>query len=270
MNSKLALVGIFILMCIAFLAIVGPLVSGYSYDQINLQEKNLSPNVNHWFGTDDLGRDLFTRVWYGARISLSVGICAAIIDILVGVLWGCTAGYLGGKLEEVMMRFADILYSLPYLLIVIVLSLVLGSNFFSIIAAITILGWITMARIVRAQVKQLKNQEFIQAAVTMGASFPRILFHHLIPNLMSPIIVTMTATIPAAIFTEAFLSFMGLGIQAPMASWGSMAQDALPAVSYYPWRLFFPAGAISLTMFAFNLIGDGLENAFDQRHIILE
>lgn len=267
--NKSALLGMLILGSMAFMAIFGPHFSGYSYYEIDLEAKNQSPNWLHWFGTDDLGRDLFTRVWYGARISLSIGIAAALIDVALGVFWGSVAAYAGGKIEEVMMRFADILYSLPYLLIVIILSLVLGSGFFSILAAMTILGWITMARIVRGQIRQLKQQGFVQAAVALGAGFPRILFRHLIPNAIGPIIVTLTTTIPAAIFVEAFLSFLGLGIQAPMSSWGSMAHDGLPALSFYPWRLFFPALAISVTMLAFNLIGDALSNAFDIREIHL-
>lgn len=264
-KSKLALCGLFILLVLTLMAIFGPFLSNYSYYEINLKTKNQSPNWQHWFGTDDLGRDIFTRVWYGARISLSIGIAAAVIDVALGVVWGSVAAYAGGKIEEFMMRLADILYSIPYLLIVIVLSLVLGSGFFSILAAMTILGWITMARIVRGKVRQLKEQGFVQAAIALGAGFPRVLVKHLIPNTMGPIIVTLTTSIPTAIFVEAFLSFLGLGIQAPLSSWGSMAHDGLPALNFYPWRLFFPALAISLTMLAFNLIGDALYDAFDLR-----
>lgn len=264
-KNKSALFGLFILCFMICMALFAPHFSGYSYFEINLAAKNQPPGGQHWFGTDDLGRDLFTRVWYGARISLSIGVAAAIIDVVVGVFWGSIAAYAGGKVEQFMMQFADILFSLPYLLIVIILSLILGSGFFSILAAMTILGWITMARIVRGQVRQLKQQEFVQAAEALGARFPRILMKHLIPNSMGPIIVTLTTSIPAAIFVEAFLSFLGLGIQAPMSSWGSMAHDGLPALNFYPWRLLFPAIAISLTMLAFNLIGDALSNAFDQR-----
>lgn len=264
-KHKSFLVGLMILSTIVLMAILGPLMSGYSYYEINLSAKNQSPNWEHWWGTDDLGRDIFTRIWYGARISLSIGIAAALIDVAVGIFWGSTAAYAGGKIEEGMMRIADVLYSLPYLLVVIILSLALGSGFFSILAAMTILGWITMARIVRGQVKQLKQQGFVQAAVALGAGFPRILLKHLIPNAIGPIIVTLTMTIPSAIFVEAFLSFLGLGIQAPISSWGSMAHDGLPALGFYPWRLFFPASIISLTMLAFNLMGDALSNAFDLR-----
>ncbi len=264
-KSKSVLIGFFLISFIILMAFIGPFISGYTYYQIDLEAKNQSPNAQHWFGTDDLGRDLFTRIWYGARISLSIGVAAALIDVFVGVFWGSIAAYTGGKTEELMMRFADILYSLPYLLIVIILSLVLGSGFFSILVAMTLLGWITMARIIRGQVRLLKQQDFVKAAAVLGAGFARILLKHLIPNAMGPIIVTLTTSIPSAIFTEAFLSFLGLGIQAPMSSWGSMAHDGLPAMSFYPWRLFFPAIAISLTMLAFNLIGDALSQIFDVR-----
>lgn len=269
LKNKSAQLGFFILFLMAIMAVLGPFISGYTYYEIDLAAKNQAPSWQHWFGTDDLGRDLFTRVWYGARISLTIGIAAAIIDVILGVFWGSIAAYAGGKIEEFMMRVADILYSLPYLLVIIILSLALGSGFFSILGAMTILGWITMARIVRGQVRQLKQQGFVQAAIALGASFPRILLKHLIPNAIGPIIVTLTATIPAAIFVEAFLSFLGLGIQAPMSSWGSMAHDGLSAMSFYPWRLFIPALAISLTMLAFNLLGDALSDAFDLRENLL-
>ena len=263
--KKSACFGMIILTTIISMAILGPMISEYSYYTINLEAKNQAPSSLYWFGTDDLGRDLFTRVWYGARISLSIGVLAAIIDITVGVIWGSVAAYWGGKVEEVMMRLVDILYSLPYLLIVIMISLVLGSGFFSILASITILGWITMARIVHGQISQLKQQGYVQAAIVLGARFPHILIKHLIPNSMAPIIVTLATTIPSAIFVEAFLSFLGLGIQPPLSSWGSMAHDGFIGMNFYPWRLFFPAMAISLTMLAFNLIGDALTTAFDLR-----
>lgn len=269
LQNKSFFCGLVILFTILLMALFGPLWSGYTYYQINLENKNQAPSWQHWFGTDDLGRDLFTRIWYGARISLSIGIAAAAIDVLIGVFWGSVAAFAGGRVERWMMQMADILFSLPYMLVVILISLVLGSGFFSILAAMTILGWITMARIVRGQVRQLKHQGFVQAAIALGANFPHILLKHLIPNLRGIILVTLTTTIPSAIFVEAFLSFLGLGIQAPMSSWGSMAHDGLPALNFYPWRFFFPAFAISITMLAFNLIGDALAQAFDFRKHIL-
>jgi oligopeptide transport system permease protein len=264
-HSKTAMTGLGILCLITGFAIIGPWLTPYTYYTTELAAKNQSPSAMHWFGTDDLGRDLFTRTWYGARISLFVGISAAVVDLLIGVLWGSIAAFAGGKIDETLMRVADILYSLPYMLVVIILMVVLGSGLIPIIIAMTIIGWITMARIVRGQILQLKNLEYILAARALGASFSRILFRHLIPNAMGPIIITMTLTVPAAIFTEAFLSFLGLGIQAPLASWGTMASDGLPAMQYYPWRLFFPAFFISITMFGFNLVGDGLRDSLDPR-----
>lgn len=264
-KNRLAYVGLWILCLLIITAAVAPFISGYTYFETHLAQKNLAPSSEHWFGTDDLGRDVFTRVWYGARISLFIGITAAFIDLFIGVLWGSIAALSGGMIDEVMMRFADLLYGLPQLLIVILLMVVMGSGLLPIIIALAIFGWITMARIVRAQLLQTKQLEFVQAAKAMGASFSRVLLVHLIPNALGPIIVTMTLTVPAAIFTEALLSFLGLGVQAPIASWGTMANEGLPALRYYPWRLFFPAIMISLTMFSFNAIGDGLRDALDPK-----
>ena len=264
-KNKLALCGLFFLALLITMSILGPMISSYTYYETHLHQKNLKPCKMFWFGTDELGRDLFTRIWWGARISLFVGISAAVIDMIIGVFYGAFIGLCGGKIDELMMRFADILYSLPYLLIVILLMVVMGPGIVTIIIAMTITGWINMSRIVRAQILQLKNQDFILAAESLGASYSRILIKHLIPNTLGSVITTMTLTIPAAIFTEAFLSFLGLGVQAPIASWGTMASDGLSALRYYPWRLFFPASFISLTMLSFNLLGDGLRDALDPR-----
>lgn len=264
-SNRMAFIGLVILLLLIFFALVGPWLTPYTYYGTELANKNQPPNSEHWFGTDELGRDLFTRTWYGARISLTVGITAAVIDLIIGVLWGGIAAFAGGKVDELMMRIADVLYGLPYLLTVIMLMVVMGSGLIPIIVALTIIGWITMARIVRGQILQLKRLEYVQAAIALGASPRRILLKHLIPNAIAPILVTMTLTVPSAIFAEAFLSFLGLGVQAPVASWGTMAADGLPAMRYYPWRLFFPATFISLAMFAFNLVGDGLRDALDPK-----
>lgn len=264
-SNRLALVGAMLLIFLFLLAIFGPFLTPYTYYETHLNLKNLPPSSRFWFGTDELGRDLFTRVWWGARISLFVGIMASLVDLIIGVFYGSIAALLGGKKEELMMRLADILYSIPYLLVVILLMVIIGSGISTIILALTITGWIGMARIVRSQILQLKQMDFIKAAVALGSSKKRILLKHLIPNCMGPIIVTVTLTIPSAIFAEAFLSFLGLGVQAPIASWGTMANDGLSALRYYPWRLFFPAGFISITMLCFNLVGDGLRDAFDPR-----
>ncbi|MBA3723135.1 MAG: ABC transporter permease [Parachlamydiaceae bacterium] len=264
MHHRLGMCGLTLLSFILLMTIAGPFVSGYRYDEIHLALKNESPSWTFWFGTDDLGRDVFTRVCYGARISLFVGITAAIIDLCIGILWGGTSGLAGGHVDEIMMRIADILYSLPYLLVVILLIVLLGSGLTSIIIGITIIGWISMARMVRGQILLLKEMDYIQAARTLGASFWRILFKHLLPNASGPILVSLMLTIPSAIFAEAFLSFLGLGIQAPIASWGTMASESLPALQYYPWRLFFPAFFISMTMLSFHMIGEGLKAAFNK------
>ncbi len=264
-QNKPALFGLTTLILLIFMAIIGPFLSQYTYYETHLSLKNDPPSSAFWFGTDELGRDLFTRCWWGARISLFVGISASLIDLVIGVFFGAVAGLLGGKIEEWMMRFADVLYAIPYLLVVILLMVVIGSGILTIILALTITGWINMARIVRSQILQIKQQDYVRAAFALGASRRRVLLQHLIPNAMGPIIVTLTLTIPSAIFAEAFLSFLGLGVQAPIASWGTMANDGLPALRYYPWRLFFPATFISLTMLSFNLLGDGLRDAFDPR-----
>ncbi len=264
-QNKAAMFGLITLSILLFMAIIGPWISSYTYYETQLSLKNTPPCGTFWFGTDELGRDLFTRCWWGARISLFVGITASFIDLIFGVLFGAVAGLLGGKIEEWMMRLTDILYTTPPLLFVILLMVIIGSGITPIILALAITGWINMARIVRGQILQIKQQDFVRAAYALGASRRRILLRHLIPNAMGPIIVTLTLTIPSAIFTEAFLSFLGLGVQAPIASWGTMANDGLPAMRYYPWRLFFPAAFITLTMLSFNLLGDGLRDAFDPR-----
>lgn len=244
-------------------AIVTPWLSEHTFFTTNLAQKNRPPSMQFLFGTDELGRDIFVRTWYGARISLSVGIAAATIDLILGVLWGGTAAMIGGRTDEVMMRIADILYAIPYLLKVILFMVIMGSNIVTIVLAMAITGWINMARIVRGEIMRLKELEFCHAALSLGCSKARILFYHLLPNALNVIIVTVTLTIPTAIFTEAFLSFLGLGVQAPIASWGTMASDGLPAMKYYPWRLFFPAAFISSTMLSFNLLGDGLRDLLD-------
>jgi len=264
-QNRLAMCGLILLTVFIAMAIVVPILSPYTYYETSLCVKNISPCKAHWFGTDELGRDLFTRVWWGARISLFVGIAAAIIDVVIGVLYGAYAGMIGGKCEEIMMRITDIFHSLPHLLIVILLMVVMKPGLFTILVALTITGWINMARIIRGQILQIKNHDFVMAAYILGASRMRVLFRHLIPNCIGSIVTTMTITIPAAIFSEAFLSFFGLGVQAPVASWGTMASDGLAALRYYPWRLLFPALFISITMLSFNLLGDGIRDSFDPR-----
>lgn len=267
LKNKLAMAGMIIIVSLILMAVIGPFLIPYSYSEQSLLDTDLPPDLQHWFGTDDLGRDIFARTWVGARISLFIGITAAIIDLLIGVVYGAIAGYAGGKTEEVMMRIADLLYSLPHLLVTILLMVVLKPGLLTIILAMTATGWIGMARLVRGQVLQLKEMEYVIAAKALGSSFPRILFKHLIPNTIGPITVAMTLTIPGAIFSEATLSFLGLGVPVPLASWGTMTSDGLVGIlTGQPWRILFPAMLISLTMFAFNVLGDGLRDALDPRH----
>lgn len=256
--SKYGKFGLALLIIIALLAVFGPILSPYTYAETSLPNKNLPPSWEHWFGTDDLGRDMFVRVCYGARISLTIGVSAALVDMVIGVIWGGVAGYFGGRVDEVLMRIADILFSLPYVLVATLLMVVMEPGMLSMILALSIIGWITMARVVRAHVQQLREQDYVLASQTFGGSAWWIIRNHLIPNSLTPIICTLTLSVPTAIFTEAFLSFLGLGIQAPMASWGTMASEGLPALSYYPWRVLFPIGFITLTMLAFNSLGDEL------------
>jgi dipeptide transport system permease protein len=266
LKNKLAMMGLFCLSGLTIMAIFGPLISPHTVDHQDLINQNLPPSSEHWFGTDELGRDVFTRTWYGARISLFVGIAAALIDFVIGVIYGGIAGYKGGRTDHYMMRVIEVLYGLPYLLVVILISVVMGPSLATIIFALTITGWIGMARIVRGQVLQIKNYEYVLASKTFGTKAGRIIRKNLLPNTMGPIIVQITLSVPSAIFAEAFLSFLGLGIQAPLASWGSMASDALPVIlSGDWWRLFFPAFFISLTMFSFNVLGDGLQDALDPK-----
>jgi oligopeptide transport system permease protein len=264
-QNKMAMLGLCIIVLFLCSALFGPVLSHHTYSDQDLLKANLSPSSNYWFGTDNLGRDLFIRVLYGARISLSIGIVASLLNLTVGVVYGGIAGLAGGKVDRFMMNIVDILYSVPVLLYVILLMVVLKPGLTNIFIALGIAYWLQMARIVRGQVLTIKEQEYVLAAKTIGANQWRILFRHLIPNSMGVIIVTMTLAIPEAIFTEAFLSFIGLGVAAPMASWGVLASDGIASLRSYPFQLFFPAMAISITMLAFNFLGDGLRDALDPR-----
>lgn len=264
-SSKLSMISLAILIIISLFAIFGQMMTPHDYQTNNLSMTNQPPSSEYWFGTDSLGRDMFARTWMGAGISLQVGLYAALIDLVVGVIIGGIMGYYGGKVDEVLNRICEILYSIPNMLVVILLIVVLKPSMFTIVLALAITGWISMAWIVRGQVMQLKNQEYVLAARALGASPSRIMFKHLIPNAIGPIIVTITMTVPSAIFAEAFLSFLGLGVQSPAASLGTLINDALKAMTNYPWRMLFPTILISLTMLCFNIFGDGLRDALDPR-----
>ncbi|CCJ33868.1 MULTISPECIES: ABC transporter permease [Caloramator] len=264
-KNKLAMGGLFFVIFITLVAIVGPYLSPYNYYSQDFSIANQGPSSAHWFGTDPFGRDIFTRILYGARISLVVGYAASILNLTIGILYGGISGYFGGRVDNIMMRIVDTLYAIPMLLYVILIMVVIGAGLKSIIFALAIAYWLSMARIVRAQVLSLKQQEFVLAAKTLGAPHMRIILRHLIPNSMGPIIVTLTLSVPSAIFTEAFLSFIGLGVSAPMASWGVLASEAMETLYIYPYQMLFPALAISLTILAFNFLGDGLRDALDPK-----
>ena len=264
-KNKLATAGLIFLCIMLVLAILGPILSPYTYDQQDLMCRNAMPSLQHLFGTDKFGRDIFVRVMYGARISLSVGFASAFINLIIGVVYGGFCGYFGGKLDMVLMRLVEIIYSVPTLLYVILVMLIFGSNIFSVLLAICISGWVGMARQVRAQVMSLKEQEYALAAKVMGASDSRILFKHLVINSIGPIIVTTTHMVPSAIFTESFLAFVGIGISIPQASWGTMASEARSLILTQPVQMVWPVLAICLTILSLNFIGDGLNEALDPR-----
>ncbi|WP_407668028.1 ABC transporter permease [Paenibacillus wulumuqiensis] len=264
-RNPVAMISLVVLFIIILMSIIGPHMVPYNYYSNDLMNTNKSMSAEHWFGTDNLGRDMWVRTWMGARISLIVGFSAALIDLIIGIIYGAVMGYKGGRVDEVMNKISEILYSIPYLLIVILLLVVMEPGLTTIIFALAVTGWVTMSWIVRGEIMQLKNRDFILAARSMGASGSRQLFKHLLPNALGPIIVTVTLSVPSAIFAEAFLSFLGLGVQAPVSSLGSMINDALQGWNLYPWRMWFPAGLICITMLAFNLLGDGLRDALDPK-----
>lgn len=264
-KDKLAMFGIVVLVVMTLAAIFAPLLSPYSYDQTDFAHMLEWPSAAHWFGTDKMGRDIFVRTMYGARISLTIGFTAAFINMVIGVLYGGIAGYFGGVADMIMMRIVDILSGIPSLIYLILIMMFLGNTITSILLAMCLTFWITTARMVRGQILTLREQDFALAAKVCGLNKWQILIHHLIPNSIGTIIVTVTFLIPSAIFQEAFLSFLGIGIQVPKASWGTMANDAIEYLFTYPYQMFFPAMAISLTIFALNFIGDGLRDALDPR-----
>lgn len=267
-RNKAAMVSIVLLTLLCVLVIVGPMLSPNDYSKMDIYaEPNKSPTLEGWhlFGTDDTGRDLFTRTLIGGRISLLIGFVATAVSLLIGITWGATAGYIGGRVDAVMMRIVDVLYGLPFMFFVILLMVMFGRNIFLMFAAIGAVNWLDMARIVRGQTLSLKNKEFIEAAQAMGVSTPTIIRRHIVPNLLGIVVVYVTLTIPAIILAESFLSFLGLGVQAPMVSWGSLVNDGVQAMESAPWLLLFPAGFLAFTLFAFNFIGDGLRDALDPK-----
>ncbi len=291
LKNKLAVFGLIVLAFIALAVIVGPFllqgIAGITPDGMPTSGdlyKSSPPSMRNWMGTDDSGRDILARVLQGGRISLAVGLISTIVSLIVGVSYGATAGYLGGRIDNFMMRLVDIIYAIPYILIVIILLSVFSgkntpewiqsmanafgggqglSQIFLLFFALGLVSWLTMARVVRGQILSLKNQEFVTAARATGVSTPAIIFRHLVPNALGPVIVYATLTIPSVMLSEAFLSFLGIGVQAPFASWGSLASDGIKNISVFPWQLIFPGVTMALTLFSLNFLGDGLRDALD-------
>jgi oligopeptide transport system permease protein len=251
-----------VLMVLSFLA---PLISPYKYDATHLDSYAQAPNAHHWFGTDTLGRDVLTRLLYGGSVSMAVGLVATAVSLTVGVLYGAIAGFLGGNIDRVMMRFVDILFSMPLIIFVILLMVFFGRHFVLLFVAIGAVEWLTMARIVRGQVVSLREQEFIEAARALGLRKRRIILRHLIPNTLGPVIVYATLTVPSVMMLEATLSFLGLGVQPPMSSWGLMINEGAKYMQEAPWLLICPGVALALTLFSLNFLGDGLRDALDVR-----
>ena len=261
--NKLSIVsGIFIII-ISLSAIFAPWIAPYSYDFQNPTELLQSPNLNHIMGTDRLGRDLFSRILYGARLSISVGIFTALSALIIGTIYGAISGYIGGRIDNFMMRVVDVIYSLPDLLLIILITVILGRGWISIFLALSLVSWVTVARLIRGEVLRLKEMHFIESVKALGANHERILLIHILPNTLGILIVTLTFRCAAAILAESTLSFIGLGLAPPFASWGTLANDGWGAIKFYPHLTVFPAVTILLTMFALNFLGDGLRDAFD-------
>jgi oligopeptide transport system permease protein len=266
-QNKLAYVSSMVLLTMILLIIIGPYFSPHDIEFIDWENMSVPPDAAsaHYFGTDMLGRDLFVRTLQGGRISLLVGIVATLVSLLIGISYGAIAGYVGGRVDNIMMRIVDILYALPFMFLVIMLMVVFGRHIFLIFAAIGGYIWLDMARIVRGQTLSLKNQEFIESAIAIGASTPTIIFKHIVPNLLGIVVVYVTLTIPQVILVESFLSFLGLGVQEPYTSWGALVNEGAADMEIAPWSLIFPASFLAITLFCFNFIGDGLRDALDPK-----
>lgn len=264
-KNKLAVTGACIIIIIVLSAIFADWISPYSYEVQDLDLGASPPSARHWLGTDTLGRDLLIRILYGGRVSLMVGLLATSVALTIGVLWGTVSGYLGGRIDMIMMRIVDILYGLPYPIFIILLMVVFGRNIYLLFFAIGAIEWLTMARIVRGQVLSLRNREFIEAAIAMGLPRRDVIWRHVLPNILGPIIVYTTLTIPNVILLESFISFLGLGVQPPMSSWGVLISHGVETMEEYPWLLIYPAVTLSLTLFSLNFFGDGLRDALDPR-----
>jgi oligopeptide transport system permease protein len=270
MRNKAAVVSLGLLLLIALACIVGPWLLHADFDTTDWNAMSLPPTLQgqHWWGTDESGRDLLVRCLIGGRISLMVGLLATIASVAIGIAWGATAGFVGGKVDGFMMRFVDMMYAIPYLLIAILLVTILGREFYLVVLAITAFSWMDMARVVRGQTLSLRTMEFVEAARAIGVPTRRIIFGHIVPNLLGVVVIYTTVTVPGVILTESVLSFLGLGIQEPMTSWGVLIEDGAKVMDVAPWMLLFPAAMLSLTLYCFNFIGDGLRDALDPKERI--
>ena len=264
-RNRAAMFGGLILIILILCAVFAPLIAPYSYSYQNLILGASPPSAEHFLGTDVLGRDLLSRILYGARISLLVGFVATGVALVIGVSWGIIAGYMGGRVDSIMMRIVDILYGLPFIIFIILLMVIFGRNLWLLFGAIGAVEWLTMARIVRGQVIGLKNQEFVMAAKAMGVSNLSMFRRHLLPNILGPIAVYATLTIPQVMLLESFLSFLGLGIQPPMSSWGTLIKDGVESMEEFSWLLIYPGITFTITLFALNFFGDGLRDALDPK-----
>lgn len=267
LRNKAAVFAMILLSIVVLLAIFAPWLSSHAYDAVYFDRIQAAPNFEqgHWFGTDGNGRDLFVRTLYGARVSLMVGILATGVSLIIGVTYGATAGYFGGRVDNLMMRFVDVMYSLPFMFFVILLVVIFGRNIFLIFVALGAVEWLTMARIVRGQTLSVKHKEFIEAAHASGVSNMKIIFKHVIPNVLGPVVVYVTLTVPQVILTESFISFLGLGVQEPDTSWGVLISEGAKQMETAPWMLVFPALFLAASLFCFNFIGDGLRDALDPK-----
>lgn len=264
-KNRLAMFGLCYLVLLMILCLITPLIAPYGYEEQNLRLGAVGPTAEHWLGTDTFGRDMLTRILYGGRISLMVGFIATFVALVIGVTYGAIAGYAGGKIDNAMMRLVDIFYALPYMIFIILLMVVFGRNLLLLFLAIGAVEWLVMARIVRGQVQSLRQQEYVEAAMSLGLSPAAIIIRHLIPNALGPVIIYTTLTIPNVMLLEAFLSFLGLGIQPPQSSWGVLISYGVETMEEYPWLLIFPGMALTITLFALNFLGDGLRDALDPK-----
>jgi oligopeptide transport system permease protein len=267
LRNKAAVFSLVLLVLIATACVVGPWVLPHAFDSADWDAMSAPPGFknSHFWGTDEAGRDLLVRCMVGGRISLTVGLLATLASVSLGIVWGATAGFIGGKVDAIMMRIVDMMYAIPYLLIAILLVTILGREFYLVVLTITVFSWMDMARVVRGQTLSLRSTEYVEAARAMGVSTTRIIVAHIVPNLLGVVVIYTTVTVPGVILTESVLSFLGLGIQEPMTSWGVLIEDGARVMEVSPWILLFPAGLLSASLYCFNFIGDGMRDALDPK-----